>query len=230
MKRLLGLLLLVALLAVLDRGAAAYAERALATELQSSGGLVQRPQIDVGGFPFLTQAVRGRYDRIEVAATDVPAGERTLTRLDAVLTGVRVPLGDVVSGVVDEVPVDAVDARVVLSYAELSRVSGDRRLTVAAAGDRVRVTGEVEVLGRQVEASAVSTVALEGDVVVVTAQAFEVGSRVADAVLTRALRGRLDLRVPVRDLPYGLVLESITTGPDGVVVRTTASDTVLRAR
>ncbi len=230
MKRLIGLLLLLVLLAVLDRGAAAYAERALASQLQSSGELAQRPQVDVGGFPFLTQAVRGRYERIGVRATDVPAGDRTLTRLDAVLTGVRVPLGDVVSGAVDEVPVDGVDAQVLLSYDELSRVSGERRLTVSAAGDRVRVRGEVEVLGRRVGASAVSSVVLDGDDVVVTAEAFEVGNDVADAVLTRALRGRLDLRVPVRDLPYGLVVESVTTGPDGVVVRTSAADTVLRAQ
>lgn len=230
MRRLLGLLLLLVLLVVVDRGAAAYAGRTLATELQRSGGLAAPPTVVVDGFPFLTQAVAGRYRRIEVGASDVPAGETTLLRLDAVLTGVRVPLSQVLSGAVIEVPVDGVDARVLLGYDALSRSSGSRRLTAEAAGDRVRVRGEVELLGQRLRGAAVSTVALEGADVVVTAQSFEVGNRVADALLTAALRDRFDLRLSVRDLPYGLAVDAITVEPAGVLVRATARDTVLTPR
>ena len=230
MKKLVGLLLLLVLLVVVDRGAAAYAGRSLATQLQRSGGLTAEPTVTVGGFPFLTQAARGRYDRIEVVATEVPAGETRFARLDAVLTGVRVPLSQVLAGAVTEVPVDGVDARALLSYDALSRSSGGRRLTAEAAGDRVRVRGEVDVLGQRLGAAAVSTVALEGDDVVVTAQSFEVGNGVADALLTIALRGRLDLRLSVRDLPYGLAVDAVTVDPAGVLIRATARDTVLTAR
>lgn len=227
MKKLAWLLALLALLLVVDRAGAAYAGRSLAGELQRAGALPQRPTVDVGGFPFLTQVVRGRYDHVEVAARDVPAGDTTVARLDAVLTGARVPLGQAVSGEVRQVPVERVEARVLLPYDELARSSGERRLTLAPAGDRVRVRGEVEVLGQRLGAAAVSTVTLEGDDVVVTAQSFEVGNGLADALLTRALQGRLDLRVPVRDLPYGLVVQSVAVEPEGVVVRTAATDTVL---
>ena len=230
MRKLLALLLLLLLLVVADRSAAAFAGRTLATELQRSAGLAARPSVAVDGFPFLTQATAGRYGRIEVVADDVPAGDTTVARLDAVLTGVRVPLSQVLSGAVTQVPVDGVDARAVLGYDALSRSSGSRRLTAEAAGDRVRVRGEVEVLGQRLAAAAVSTVALEGDDVVVAAQSFEVGNRVADALLTVALRDRLDLRLSVRDLPYGLRVDAVTVEPAGVVVRATARDTVLTPR
>lgn len=227
MKKILGLVLLLALLVLADRGAAAYADRALATQLQRSAGLSVAPSVAIGGFPFLTQAVRGRYGRIEVAAAGVPAGDTVLARLDAVLTGVEVPLSDVLSGSVRAVPVEQVEARVLLSYDDLARSSGRRRLTASPAGDRVRVSGEVEVLGRVLRASAVSTVVLEGDAVVVTAQSYEVGNQVADALLTRALGDRLDLRVPVRALPYGLAVQSVTVEPAGILVRAAAAATVI---
>ena len=217
---MLGVLLLV------DRGAAALAGRAVASQVQTTGGLASRPEVSVEGFPFLTQAVRGRYDRVEVSAQDVPAGELRLAALDATLTGVRVPLSDVVTGSVGAVPVDRVVAETLVPYAELARRAGSRALQVAPAGDRVRVTGSVEVLGRTLRAAAVSRVVVEGGALVVTAERFEVGNDVADAVLSTALGDRLDLRVPV-SLPYGLELQSLEVRPDGVLVRSAARDVVL---
>lgn len=228
-RTLIALALLAVVLLLADRAAAAYAGNALATELQRVGALRERPTVEVAGFPFLTQALGGRYERIEVAADDVPAGEIALSRFEAVLSGARVPLSDALGRDVDQVPVDLVEARVRLAYDVLSQRSGSRRLTVTPAGDRVRVVGSVEVLGRTLSAAAVSTVTVEGDEVVLTASSFEVGGSVASAALTRALRDRLDLRVPVRGLPYGLVVERVAVQPDGLVVTATARDTVLAA-
>ena len=124
------------LLAVADRAGAAVAERVLADELQRSGGLSSRPEVDVRGVPFLTQALGGRYDRIDVVARDVDAGEVAGTqvvvpRLAATLRGARVPLSDALSGAVAEVPVDRVDARVLLPFSVLQRTSDVGDLTVA---------------------------------------------------------------------------------------------------
>ena len=229
-RALLALVFLAVLLVVADRSAAALGERALSRELQRTADLAQPPEVSVTGFPFLTQALRGRYDRVEVRAEDVPAGDTTLSGLDAVLSGVRVPLSDVLSDSVEQVPVQRLEARVLLSYDGLSRRSLDRELTVSPAGDRVRVTGSVQVLGRELEASAVSTVTLEDDEVVVSAESFEVGNETADRLLTRALRGRLDLNVPVGGLPYGLQVQSLGVTPDGIAARALAQDTVLTTR
>lgn len=222
------LLILVALLAVADRASAVVAGRVLAGQLQTSGALAARPEVSLRGVPFLTQALSGTYDRIEVRATGVPAGEVTVD-LDVELTKVQVPLGDLVSGSVTQVPVGQVRAEVLLPYAEMSRRSGDRQLVVSQAGNQVRVTGSVRVLGQTFTGSAVSTVTLEGDQVVVTAQSYEVGNTVANAVVSRALGGLFDLRFAVDDLPYDLVVQSVEVGPDGVAVRADATQTVLVA-
>lgn len=230
MRRLLSVLLvLLVLTAVADRVGALLAGRVVAGQLQSAAGLPEQPDVDIRGVPFLTQALAGRYERVEVRATGVPAGELTVTELTATLTGAQVPLEDVLSGAVEEVPVEVIEAQVLLSYDVLSRRSGDRQLTVRPDGDRVRVQGSVRVLGQTLAATAVSTVTVEGGALVVSAQEFEVGNEAADAALTRALRGRFDLRIPVSDLPYGLRLQSIAVQSDGVALSALARDVVLKA-
>lgn len=221
------LVVVAALVVVADRVALSATERSLRQELQVSGGLASPPQVSVQGTPFLTQALRGRYDRVDVQATDVPAGELRLAELDVVLTGARVPLSDVISDDVTEVPVDRVDATALVSYAALARRSGPRELTVSPDGDRLKVVGSVEVLGRTLSVSATSTLVLDGDELVVTAEEFDSGAGLADDLLSRALGGRFDLRLPLEGLPYGLQVESVRVSPQGVVVRAGASDAVL---
>lgn len=228
MRRLLVVLLVgLVLLVALDRVAAALAERAVAAQVRATGALAADPAVSIGGFPFLTQALRGRYDRVQVSASGL-RGEQGVTAFRADLAGVHVPLTAALSGRVDQVPVDRVQARVVLGYRGLEQRIGERRLRLAPAGDLLRVTGSVQVLGRTLSASALSTVRLDGPVVRVTAQRFEVGARPADRVLSAALGGRLDFTVRLRRLPYGLSLTSVTVQPDGLVATATGRNAVLR--
>jgi hypothetical protein len=232
-KRLVvGLVLLLALALVADRVGAQLAGSTVAQRVQESTGLTDPPQVDITGFPFLTQALAGRYDRVEVSAVGVPAGELRLDRLDATLLGVHVPLQQALSGLVERVPVEAVEARALVGYDQLAQRSGDRQLRVAPAEDgrRVRVTGSVDVLGRTLSAVAISRVEVVDGAVVVTAEEIEVGSEAADELVSRALRGRLDLSIPVTGLPYGLQVTGLDVGPDGVVVLAAAADTVLSPR
>jgi len=230
MRRLLvALVVLAGLLLVADRGLAAAAQRTVASEVQLAAGLAAEPDVDLGGFPFLTQAVRGRYDRVEVSSTRVPAGALVLDRLDAVLLGAQVPLGEAISGSVARVPVEQITARALVSYDQLEQQAEDRGLTFAPDAGRLRVTGTVEIFGRELSAVAVSRLdVVDGDLIV-TAESFEVGSDLADSLLTGALEGRFDLRVPVQDLPYGLTMTAVEVAPDGVVVLAQATDTVLEA-
>ena len=227
MKRLVVVLVvLLGLLVVADRAGAAIASRAIAAQVQAEAGSSD-VDVSIGGFPFLTQALAGRYKRVDVVAADVPAGEVTVRRLDTSLNGVQVPLSDALSGSVTSVPVEAVRAEALLSYDQLTRTSRDGTVSITPAGDRVRVTGEVEVLGRTVSATAVSRVEVDKDALLVTAESYEVGNAAADAVLSRALGDRLDLRVPITGLPYGLRVIGVQVQPDGVAVRATAAATVL---
>jgi hypothetical protein len=228
-KRLLvGLSVLALLLLAGDRIGVVLAERAVARELAASG-LTGEPTADIRGFPFLTQAVSGRYDEVVVTAQDVPAGELRFSEFEATLTGLQVPLSQAVSGDVGDIPVDGLDARVVVPYDALARSSELGDVRVEPVGDRVRVTGTTTVLGRTLSATAVSRVDLDGSDIRVTAESIDVGSDAVSNLITRALDGRLDLRVPVRGLPYGLEPRALDIADRGVVVDASARDTVLRA-
>jgi hypothetical protein len=227
-KPLVSLLVLAVLLIAADRIAVVIASRAVASKLQDTGELSVRPDVSFGGFPFLTQVVRGRYSSVEVRASDVTAGGDRLSGFDATLTGLRLPVSAALSGNVSQVPVDRVSARVVVSYEDLQRRIRDRRLTLAPGADGLmRVTGSVTVLGRTVSATAVSSVRLSGTAVVVTAQRFEVGASAADAVLSSALGKRLDFTFRIGRLPYGLRLEGVRAEQRGVVATASGTDTVL---
>ena len=227
MKWLVGLVLVLALLLVVgDRVGEGVAEDALADQLTEELG--SRPTVEIGGFPFLTQAVRGRYDEIRAEAPRVQQGAIALADVRSVLRGVQVPLSDAVGGRVDEVPVEELTATGLVSYDDLEAASGadDVQLEPDPAG--VRVTGRLRVLGQDLPASAVSQLTLDGDVLVVTASSVEVGGQGAPEQVSAALRGRLDLRIPVPELTYGIELWQVQAGPDGVTVQGSARDVVLR--
>lgn len=230
MKGLLATLLVLAALAVgADRVGVVIAQHEVAAKLQSFGSLSSTPDVEIRGIPFLTQAVSGDYSDVEVAATGVTAGGARISSLTVSLRGLHVPLRDAVSGSVTSVPVDRLSATALLSYADVQAQLRDRRLTLSPAGDRLRVTGSVTVLGQTVSASALSTVQLRGTDVVVTATGFEVGNGAADRALTAALAGRFDFVARLGRLPYGLRATSVRVTPQGLQATAAASSVVLHA-
>lgn len=229
-KLVLLVVVLLVVGVVADLLAARAAERAIASRVQQAGGLGLAPSVEVRGRPFLLQALRGRYDDVVVRASDVPTGQLRFTSLVTQMQGVRVPLSGALSGSVSTVPVDRLSTRGLVGYDALTALIADRGLRVGdAGGGRVRVTGSVQVLGRTLEASAVSVPTLEGNTLVVTAERFEVGNAAADALLSRALGNRLDFRVELAGLPFGLALTGLQPGPAGVAVLARATDAVLTA-
>jgi hypothetical protein len=220
------LLLLIGLAVLLDRVAVGVAEERVATELVSRGALHAAPQVDIAGFPFLTQAIGGSYDDVRISLTADELGQPEGTRADLSLHGVHVPLSAAVTGSLSEVPVDRIDGTATLSYALLSAQLGhDTQL--ARTGDRLRITRTVEVLGRRVRLTAVGQVTLDGDDLVVDVQeAAGAGVEVPGFLLDRAA-DLLDLRYPVPVLPFGLQVTSVRPAAEGVDVGLEAVDTVL---
>lgn len=224
MKKLLAAVaVLLVLLVVADRVAVVVADRALASQLDSQLGTT--PSVHVRGFPFLTQALAGRYADVEVTAPQVTRSGLTLTDLTASLRGVRVPLSAVVGGSVTSVPVDHLSVAAVVPYASLqSRAHG---LTLAQAGAGVRVGGTLRVLGRDLAASALATATLDGTALVLRATSIEVGGVPVAGSVASALTGRLDLRIDLSDLPYGVQVTSVRATPAGVAVTGAATGAVL---
>jgi hypothetical protein len=231
-RTLLGLLALLAALLlvaglVADPVAEGVAEDRVAEALRDRGGLAATPEVDVTGWPFLTQAVSGTYDDVRISLPAEVLGRPEGTTADVVLRGVHVPLSDALSGSVREVPVDRIDGTATLSYDLLARELG-AGTGLAREGDALRVTRTVEVLGYTVPLTAVATVSLDGqDLLVDVGEASAAGVDVPGFVVDRA-GALLDLRYPV-ELPFGLRLTGVRPADGGVDVAVEATDTVLRA-
>ena len=224
---LITLLFLLVLAVAADRIALIAAEQAVASQLQSGGGLSSRPHVSIRGVPFLTQALTGTFDDVEVTASEVTVGRDRLSSFQASLRGLHLPLSDALSNSVTRVPVDRVTSHVVLSYPELQSRLRSRDLTLSPAGPLLRVTGSLTILGKTLSASALSSVRLSGGNVRVTAQRFEVGSVRANALITAALGRRLDFTARIGALPYGLKLTGVQVRPEGIAATATATHAIL---
>jgi len=221
------LLILVGVLVVVDRVGVRIAEGQVAEQVADRGGLAGTPEVDIAGFPFLTQALSGEYEDVRIQLTAEQLGQPAGTHADVSLRGVHVPLSDVLSGSVQEIPVDRVDGTATLSYQLLAaQLGGDA--TLSREGDGLRLTKTVEVLGVDFALTASGTVSLDGqDLAFDVADASAGAVDVPDFVLDEA-EELLDFRYPVPALPFGLQLTSVTPADEGVDVAVEASDTVLR--
>lgn len=220
-------LVLVALLAVVDRVGVAIAERRVGQGIAEAADLASPPEVDIVGFPVLDEAVRGSYDEVRIDFTaedlDQPAG----TRAEVVLRGAQVPFGNLF-GTVEEVPVDRLEGTATLSYALLSEQIGpDTELS--RDGDGLRITRTVDIAGEQIPLEATGTVTLEGTELLIDVQsASGAGIDIPEAVVEQAGE-LLSLRYEVPELPYGLELVDVRPARDGVVVEARGEGTVIRA-
>jgi LmeA-like phospholipid-binding len=220
------LVVLLGLAVVADRVAVRIAEDRVGEQLAEKGDLQGAPDVDITGFPFLTQAVAGTYDDVRIRLTAADLGQPEGTRADVSLRGVHVALSDVLSGSVSNVPVDRIDGTATISYAFLAaQLGGDT--TLGREGDRLRITKTVELAGYTLPLTATGTVTLDGDQLVVDVEdASSAGVAVPGFLVSRA-SDLLDLRYTIPALPFGLQLTSVQPGADGVDVRVQATDAVL---
>jgi hypothetical protein len=225
-KLLVLVVVLGALAVVADRVAVTVAERQVATEIQHQANLSGPPGVDIAGFPFLTQAVAGRYTDVRISLTAADLGQPAGTSADVSLLGVRLPLSTVLSRSVRQIPVDRVDGSATLSYALLAqRIGGDT--TLRQEGNGLRITRTVEVAGRRFPVTASGTVRLEGrDLVVDVQHASGAGVQVP-GFLIEQVSNLLRLRYQIPALPFGLRVTGVRPAADGVDVTVTATDTVL---
>ncbi|OEJ24537.1 hypothetical protein AR457_08350 [Streptomyces agglomeratus] len=150
------------LLLTSDRLAVLYAQDKAEEKLQQSLGLAAAPEVEIHGFPFLTQVMSRRLDEVDVTVPDVAADRVSLAQVRATAKDIRV-VGDLPASVRGAV-VGKVDGDVLLSFDDLSRELGasQAKFTKDGAG-RVRVTGSLPVAGREVRVRAEAHVRRDGD-------------------------------------------------------------------
>ncbi|MFH8729623.1 DUF2993 domain-containing protein [Streptomyces termitum] len=225
--RALRILLVVAvvlggILAGVDRLAAAWAESEVAGRASLAGGRTESVEVDIKGFPFLTQAAGKRFDEVEVVARGVhtQAGGKPV-RIGELTMGLR----DVtVTGDWTGYRAGRAAGTALISYADL--VAASERATGMEYGGpgKVKVTGSVKVLGRTLTRTVVSSVTLVGgDTVKVRADEVP-GEGIP--LLEEMVRERTDFERPLGRVA-GMRVTKVEPRPEGLAVTVSGEDVAI---
>jgi hypothetical protein len=225
----IGLVVLFAVLLIIaDRVGAMAVERVAESRLAQNAPFAGSPSVVVHGVPFITQAVRGRYDDIEVSGRLSTLGAISGPALDVHLRGVQLPLGQLVRGDVQEVPVEAAEGTVSIPYSEVARLAEIPGLTLTPNGSRLDASAVVTVpmLGGQVRVTGAAALDLVDGQIRVHISELQAGSVSLPATVLPALSTAATALIPVPDLPYGLRLTSVRPGLAGLLVGGTGRNVV----
>ncbi|WBB66192.1 DUF2993 domain-containing protein [Micromonospora sp. WMMD812] len=234
------LLVLAGLLVVADRVAAGVAERAIADqvrqEVAKQAAQSSPPEVEVGGFPFLTQVLDGRYERISIVLREVRGSVQgdaiSLPVLDVDAHDVRASLDTIRSGQ-GEVVAETVNGTATISYDSLAALLDRPGLKLSEQGGKLAVTAPVDILGQQL------TVTGTADVTV--SEQGKVGLRfnnldaeglpnvpLARTLLNNYAQG-ISVDVPLPDLPFQLAVREVRPLPEGLTVTADARDVPINA-
>jgi hypothetical protein len=232
LKRIVVSVAVLAGVAVLaDRGLATVAGNASAHEIKRHESLREDPSVTFRGFPFVTQAFRGRFDAVDVTVRDLDREGVVIDRIDAHLEDVRIHLDDALGGRVRAVPVGKGTATVRITFAGLAsyltRLPGDIRID--SARGRVRVTSTFGVPGRgQVAVEGTPHVSVKGNAVRVTVTDVVVPQLVRLTPAQAAAAGvRSSFSIPLATLPFGIKVTSARLTADALILTASAEGFVI---
>ena len=198
-----------------DRFAQHRAEQKAATALQPRLGTPQPPQVDIEGFPFVTQVASRLIDRIHIVADQIGTTNDallTLAHADLVLTDVAT------NDWFKTMNISHAEGTALLDYAKLSSLAG-APMTYGSDG-RVELDIKTTVLGRDVEAVVSGTPRLNAKEQTMTLSDAKIA--VAGVNLpeftSQALLVALLKPIPLKGMPLGMTVTRITAAEDGVHV------------
>lgn len=217
---LIAAVALVGLLVAADRITAALAESAVAKRIDQQAPFStsnSKAHVSINGFPFLTQAISGRYDDIQVSGNALTIGTVNGVNFDAHMQGVHVPLNNAINRDVKSLPIDHINATATVPFTEAARLTGIDGLQLSDNNGALRVSLGVSVpaLG-DVTASANANVHLDGNRVSYEVSQIVVnGAPVPDA-LASAVQQQMNGALTLPQLPYHLQVTGVRATPAGI--------------
>ncbi|MGW7089411.1 LmeA family phospholipid-binding protein [Streptomyces sp. NPDC054871] len=161
-KAVVALLVLAAFLALGDRWALLYAEHEAAEKLKDTMHLSAAPEVDIEGFPFLTQVLDKRVDKVKVTVPDVAADRISLAQVSATAEDVTIT-GDGPTDIKGAL-IREMKGEVLLSFDDLNRELGASQVTFTGHGsDQVLARGTLPVAGHDLKLRADARIQRNGD-------------------------------------------------------------------
>lgn len=208
----------IALLVGADFAARAYAESKAASEIQQQG-FPKKPNVDIEGFPFLTQVAAKDFRDIQISSSNVTEGPLDIASIDATLRNVHIN-GAFSGGTIDSLNGTATITFTALANAMTSQAGplGDlasSALTFSAAGpDEVKAS--------------LNLLAFSGTAVwrVTRTGGNDINLQlVSTGGLPSSLLSPVsDVTVRLPKLPLGLQIQSITVNSSGLTGTLTGQD------
>ncbi|MDT7580709.1 MAG: hypothetical protein QOK35_1973 [Pseudonocardiales bacterium] len=237
------LIVLVALAIGVDYGAAALTESAVAREMRTQLNLADDPSVRINNFPFLTQALAGRYKSVDVTADHVAVGPLRDVQVRTQLRDVTAPLSQLLGGSrtvavreaegtvrigapdierllpgVDKLYIDGVDS----SGLEKAVDDGaDPALLQLEPATTARMGGTVEVLGQKQQVNIIAELQLAAGQAQIVPRDVRIGDADADPLplaVQRTLSKLFTLRLDPGDLPLRVTPTRLVASNGGVEI------------
>jgi hypothetical protein len=255
-RLIIVLVVLVGLFVAADFGAAALAESAVSRQMRQQVGLVDDPSVRINGFPFLTQAISGRYGSVDVVAQHIKVSELQDLSVQAQLRDVDAPLSMVLGsgpktlkvgqaeGSV-QIPAKAVqkivnrngslvidDLRIdsidLAGLKAAAKESGDTSLTSIDPDRAARLTGSttLPLLGKN-DVSVIAQLALEDGKARLVVRDVRFGGKALPASVQRSISQMFTISVDPGSLPLQVTPTKLTAVNGTLQISGTASNLTL---
>ncbi|GIJ48637.1 hypothetical protein Val02_55230 [Virgisporangium aliadipatigenens] len=237
------LVLLLGLVAIADRVAVGIAEDRIAeqaeTTIKNEGGTVEgRPDVSIGGFPFLTQVLGGNYDEITIKANKPQTNGVKLENMTVVANDVEAATSDLMNG---RGPVTAhrvtgnafMTWETVKSLVQLSGLPVPidlSKLTITVVDNRIDLKLPIDIQGYKAVLTAKGTISIaDGKVLLALSDVATEGGQLTGVAKTvfDANKDKLKATIRTPQMPYKLVINNVTSSAQGVTVTATATDVAL---
>jgi hypothetical protein len=199
------------------------AQNEIAKNVAAQYQLDHTPEVSIKGFPFLTQALDGRYDEIDINVGELNEQGVRLTDTMVALKGVTAPMSDAMNGDSSKMVADTATSTATIGYDDVNKAAPNG-MKVSAQGPALQVRGPYSVLGVTRTVTATVTVQPSGRTIRVVPQTVKAAGM---SVPIGLVRQAFTFTMPVKSLPLGTRISDVQVKPEGLRVSTTAQNVKL---
>jgi hypothetical protein len=204
---LISLLVVAGLLIAGDLFAKGFASERMAEQVKANLALEEEPDIELGGFPFVTQVAAGELENVRVSLEDLSHRGVTLTSLSVTLDRVRFSLANLLDQNARKLRVASTSGEAELDEADLDAALQSAGAPFKIRFDQARMLATSPVIG----------------------QGVEIDVRVEGRRLVLSVPSVGDTELPLPRPMEGITYDSVEIIPGGLRLRFSSGPTTLRA-
>ena len=239
------LLVLVGVLLIVDRVAAGAAENQISQQARkelvaNKVSTPSDPKVSISGFPFLTQVLAGKYEKITIKIAQPKINDVQLDQLDVVATTVRADAQSVLKGTGDVVAdkvtgtatISWANVRPLLQLAGLPKGIDPSKAELKVLNNQVQLRVPFTINGQNFAVTAKGTLIVNSGEIQIRLD--EVGSDAGAAPqfvqnLIKQYQKRLTARIKIPALPFKMVVNKVESSPSGLLMIASADNVKLAA-